>query len=250
MQFTKFAVGSGTLTDISTITSLTELVTPVKNFNITKIDKETSTQVKVKGLFKNTDVTEGFYLREIGLYAKDLETEAEILFAYINYGENAEFVNNTVDAKTEFYYDLDIVVGNAENIEIVVNSEASYVTDKDLEELKEKYYKEIISEEKSIITLPWYYKVGANMLRVLHEGQELEEATSFTGLDGYWLPITEKDVIAEEGTWTNKIQCNEGWTWLPGVICKVYGRGVMENDPSSTTSNANSGNDTNNEGAE
>lgn len=232
MQFTKFAVGSGELEDINTITSLGNLITPVKDFGITKISKETATQIKVQGLFRNTDLEEGFYLRELGLYAKDLETEEEILFAYVNYGDKAEFVNNTIDAKIEFYYDLDIAVGNVENIEIVINPEAVYVTEKELEELKEKYYKEIIAEETSIITLPFWYKVGANMLRVLHNGQQLSQASTFEGLDGYWLPISAENEIAIEGTWSNKIQCNNGWTWITGVICEVYGKGVLENEPS------------------
>jgi len=175
MQFTKFAVGSGELEDASTITALVELITPVKDFTITKISKETETQVKIQGLFKNTDVEEGFYLREIGLYAKDLETEEEILFAYVNYGEKAEFIENTIDAKTEFHYDLDIAVGNADNIEIILNPEAIYVTEKEFQELlpKEQTYTEIITEETSIITLPWYYKVGANALIVYGNGEKM-----------------------------------------------------------------------------
>lgn len=92
-----------------------------------------------------------------------------------------------------------------------VNSIDGKQGDLKMEELlpQEQYYKEIIAAEKNIITLPWYYKVGANMLRVVHNGQELEEASTFEGLDGYWLEISAENVIAPEGTWTNKIQCNE-----------------------------------------
>lgn len=224
MQFTKFAVGSGTLTDISTLTSLTELVTPVKNFNITKIDKETSTQVKVQGLFKNTDVTEGFYLRELGLYAKDLETETEILFAYINYGNNAEFVNNTADAKKEFYYDLDIAVGNAENIEIVLNPDAVYATEQDLEDLEEHSYFTKITATTSIITLPAHYKVGANVLEVYGNGEKMIKASDLTGSDGHYVEV------GEEGSLSNKIQCTNDMEAFPGDIFEFIVKGVYENE--------------------
>ena len=43
----------------------------------------------------------------------------------------------------------------------------------------EKYYKQIIETETNIITLPFWFKVGADMIRVVHNGQELEEATAF-----------------------------------------------------------------------
>ena len=71
-----------------------------------------------------------------------------------------------------------------------------------LEELlpKEQTYTEIITEEKEIITLPFWYKVGADMLRVRYTGQLLTKASSFAGEDGYYLEITEKDTIGEEGS--------------------------------------------------
>ncbi len=96
----------------------------------------------------------------------------------------------------------------------------------------EKCYKEIIAVETSIITLPFWYKVGANMLKVYYNGQLLTKASSFAGDDGYYLEITEKDTIGEAGQWTNKIQSNAKWTWLKDVICFVEGKGVLENEPS------------------
>ncbi len=107
-------------------------------------------------------------------------------------------------------------------------------------DLTEQSYCEIIATEKNIITLPFYYKVGADMLKVYYNGQLLTKASDLTGEDGHYVEVGQAD------SWSNQIQCNNGWTWLVGTICKVYGKGVVENDPS----NANSGNDTNNEGAE
>lgn len=137
LQFTKFAVGSGTLEndDVENIRDLTDLVNQVSIFNITKIKRDSNNQVTVKALFKNTDVTNNFYLKEVGLYAKDLDTGQEILFAYLNYGNEADYINTSQEQKKEYYYDLIIKVDNSGNVAIEINSETIYVTEKDLLEI-------------------------------------------------------------------------------------------------------------------
>lgn len=134
LQFSKFVIGSGDITDdsIEAIKSLTDVVTPVLDMDITSILKESDTQVTVSGLFKNTDIDESFYLKEIGLYATDLETQEEILFAYINYGDKAEFINNSISEKKELYYDMIITIDNADNVVINIDPSAVYVTEKQL----------------------------------------------------------------------------------------------------------------------
>lgn len=141
LQFSRFAVGDGNLEndDIDNIKALTNLVNTIKSFNITKISRETDTQVTVKGLFKNTDVEESFYLKELGLYAIDPDTQEEILFAYINYGDQAEYINNSITEKKEHYYDMIITVDNAENVEITVDPNSVYVTEKQVIEIIEAF---------------------------------------------------------------------------------------------------------------
>ena len=84
----------------------------------------------MSGLFKNTDVTQSFYLKELGLFAIDPDTNQEILFAYINYGNEAEYINNSISEKKEHYYNMIITVDNAENVEISTNLNTIYVTEK------------------------------------------------------------------------------------------------------------------------
>lgn len=137
LQFTKFAVGSGTLENdnVENIRDLTDLINQVSIFNITKISRGSNNQITVKGLFKNTDVANNFYLREVGLFAKDLDTGQEILFAYVNYGDEAEYINTSQEQKKEYYYDLIIKVDNSRNVVIEINSETIYATEKDLLEI-------------------------------------------------------------------------------------------------------------------
>lgn len=139
LQFSKFVIGDGQLADTSAsaIKSLTALASSVLNFDITKISRDTETQVTVRGLFQNTDADHSFYLRELGLYAIDPDTNEEILFAYINYGDEAEYINNSISAKKEHYFDMVITVDNADNVTITTDPTTVYVTEKDFNELKE-----------------------------------------------------------------------------------------------------------------
>lgn len=139
LKFSKFAIGDGELIDTSAsaIKALTNLSNFVLNFDITKISRDTDTQVTVRGLFQNTDAESSFYLRELGLYAIDPDTNEEVLFAYINYGDKAEYINNSISAKKEHYFDMVITVDNADNVSITTDPTTVYITEKDLSELKE-----------------------------------------------------------------------------------------------------------------
>lgn len=65
------------------------------------------------------------------MYAIDPDTQEEILFAYVNYGEEAEYINNSITEKKELYYDLIITVDNAESVNIIIDSNTVYVTEKE-----------------------------------------------------------------------------------------------------------------------
>lgn len=82
-------------------------------------------------------------MRELGLYAVDPDTEQEILFAYINYGEEAEYINNSISEKKEHYYNMIITVDNANNVAITVDPNTVYVNEKELNEKLEKLKQQI-----------------------------------------------------------------------------------------------------------
>lgn len=156
ISFSKFAIGSGEIADpsVENIKALTGLVSSKLNFNITKIKRETDTQVTVRGLFKNTDAEESFYLRELGLFAIDPDTQQEILFAYINFGTEAEYINNSITEKKEHYYDMIITIDNANNVTITVDPSTVYVNEQELNEKAEELtgdYTEKINSLKQIV---------------------------------------------------------------------------------------------------
>lgn len=159
LSFSRFQIGDGSLESgsVEEIKALTDLNSPKLEFAITKIARETDTQVTVRGLFKNTDAEEGFWLRELGLYAIDPDTNDEVLFAYINYGEEAEYINNSISEKKEHYYDMIITVDNANNVTITVDPSTVYVTEEDLIEKAQELtddYDAKFANLKSIVVAP------------------------------------------------------------------------------------------------
>lgn len=171
LQFSKFVVGDGELENdnVEEIRELTDLVNQVSIFNITKIKRDSNNQVTVKGLFKNTDVANDFYLREIGLYAKDLDTGQEILFAYVNYGEDSEYINTSQEQKQEFYYDSIIKVDNTGNVVIEINSETIYATEKDLLEITPK------RKNITLLSSNWTLNTTTNKYEYIIEDSNITE---------------------------------------------------------------------------
>lgn len=156
LKFSRFKIGSGSLQEgsVAEIKALTDLVNEEMNFDITKISRESATQVTVRGLFKNTDAENSFYLRELGLFAIDPDTQEEILFAYINYGTEAEYINNSITEKKEHYYDMIITVDNANNVTITVDPSTVYVNEQELNEKADELktdYDAKFSNLKSIV---------------------------------------------------------------------------------------------------
>lgn len=134
-------VGSGTLNgDARDKTALTKKVLecPINNIKITG-----DTQSKISFAFSNAKIEEAFYFREIGLFAIDPDTEEKVLYAYSNAGETAEYINNSMTELIEKNIDIVTLVDNASNINITLDPNQIYVTEKELnekaDELKNDY---------------------------------------------------------------------------------------------------------------
>ena len=83
----------------------------------------------VELLVKNANVTETFQVREVGLYAKDPDTQQEVLYCYIHYGDFGFFVPaNTTTIVLEFFYRLTTAIGAATNVTAVIDRSSLYTT--------------------------------------------------------------------------------------------------------------------------
>lgn len=74
------------------------------------------------------------------------------------------------------------------------------------------------------ITLPFYYKVGANVLQVYYMGQLLLLSSDDVGTDGHYQEVGEVDSLS------NKIKITTDWSAETGEYFKFVVKGVYENE--------------------
>lgn len=131
IEFDHAEIGSGTLT--GSAADKTSLTTKVLECEIAKVEITEDTQASVSFIFKNTDAKNAFYFREIGLFAIDPDTKSKVLYAYANAGNTAEYINNSIAEKIEKHIKINVVVDNASNVTITLDSSEIYVTEKELQ---------------------------------------------------------------------------------------------------------------------
>lgn len=151
-------------------------------------------QYYIRRVFTNADLEEGFYIREVGIYAIDPD-EGEILYAYTNAGENGVdyfapgkgkvIVKEIIEMATKF--------GNAENITVVIDPSIALVSEKEFEEYK---------NSNKVNTDNLQKQVTKNTTDLNENAQEIENikkivSTTFSVSEGYTatLNVVKKDSI-------------------------------------------------------
>lgn len=131
LVYTRMAVGSGTLSGQS-LESMTALITPVKDLTITRLKRPAgSTRALIGATLTNQDVTTGFYLREVGIFADDPD-DGEILYMYANAGATADYIAPQGDGVIEKALNMNVFVGSAANITANIDESLVYATQQDL----------------------------------------------------------------------------------------------------------------------
>lgn len=136
--FTKMQIGQGELGDIS-IRNLTQLIDPKETIPINSIRVEDG-YAAIRGYFKNSAVKEGFYYRELGLFAQDPDDATkEILYCYSNTGDKASYITDASSSLIERSIKIIAVVDDAENVTATINGSAVYPDFTDLREAIEAH---------------------------------------------------------------------------------------------------------------
>ena len=140
MQFTKFQFGNGTYTGTEStdaLRAMTSLKAVRDTFNISSVSRHNATTAKLEMRATNENVTNGYYISEIGIFAKG-QDNAEILYAIIvtktDKREWFPAYNNIMPAALEF--DDYISVGNPDNVSLSVDM-PGLVSEDELKETKE-----------------------------------------------------------------------------------------------------------------
>lgn len=123
LEFTRIAVGDGELKDGQVPGTMTKLNNQLFDVTINKVYSDSVSQATIQGVFSNSQVATGFYYRELGLFAKDPATGSEILYAYGNAGEDAEWITPAGESSIiEKEIHIVVLIGNATNITATLNS--------------------------------------------------------------------------------------------------------------------------------
>lgn len=128
--FTKISLGDGLLNG-ETIETMTGLKHRLMDGNVPKINHLGNGEIEAVSTVSNSELTAGFFARELGLFAKLGEEGEEQLFAYTNAGFNASYIppNTSVDEKM-----LGIQLGVGDAIVQVNYQSHLYITYEQLED--------------------------------------------------------------------------------------------------------------------
>ncbi len=135
LKFTKMQLGDGELGS-QAIAAMTKLVNPLITVGISGV-KAGNNYATVKSNFSNSELTTGFYWREIGVFAENPEKpndrNSDILYCYANAGSLAEYIPAAGSEIVEKIISIPCIIGDAENVSAEVES-GIYATKEELKE--------------------------------------------------------------------------------------------------------------------
>lgn len=170
LEFTKLGTGAGIYAEGEELGLITALRDKKQEFVFSSFGVSDPTTVKLTSVISNKNLTEGYYIREIGIYANDPD-EGEILYALtVAQDGKADFLP-AFDGLAPVTIGLDnyLAVLNTENAEITVDPGA-YASAADLRELEarvdKKSYIKVLSSSESLPDEAeadtWYLKKTTN----------------------------------------------------------------------------------------
>lgn len=136
IDFTKICTSSTQYTE-SQLVDLTSLSNVKQTSLISKVTRTNEVAIKVEAAFANTELTTGYYMRTIGLYAVDPDI-GEILYAVtIENSGNCYMPPYNGVTVSGAYVQLVTTVGNAESVSLEVDA-AAVATIGDIKELQDQ----------------------------------------------------------------------------------------------------------------
>lgn len=130
--FTGIKVGDGQIGEQS-IPDMTDLVSSKKDVPINSVTAKSDGHAEIIGIIDNEDIDVGFFVREIGIYAKINDGGTPALYGYANAGNLASYISDKSVPMDSIKFKIDIVVGNASNVSFTSDKSIVYVTQENLE---------------------------------------------------------------------------------------------------------------------
>lgn len=130
--FTKAKLGDGQIGEQS-IPDLIDLINTKMTTELTSVTAKSKGHVEVKFVVENTELNVGFFVREVGIFAKVGEEGVEKLYGYANAGNYTNYLADKTVPIDSIITKIDLVVGNASNVAFTTDKSIVYVTLEDME---------------------------------------------------------------------------------------------------------------------
>lgn len=130
--FTKIKLGDGQIGD-NDVMKLTDIINERMTSQISSIEAKGEGQVAIKFTVDNSELTSGFFVREIGIFAKINDGGEEKLYAYTNAGNYTNYLADNKTPVDAIITKIDLAVGNATDINFTVDKSIVYVSLEDLD---------------------------------------------------------------------------------------------------------------------
>lgn len=134
IKFTTIQLGNGTIS--GPISAMTTLVSAVVTIDAA-VKNNAEQYADVSGHFSNAELEEGFYWREIGVFAADPDypndRSHDILYCYQNAYDTADFIPVASVETVEKNITVPIIVGDASTVSCTLSSSQVLVSEADLE---------------------------------------------------------------------------------------------------------------------
>lgn len=120
LRFTKVKVGDGEPSQES-LEAMEDLINPKLTLDISRVQSDSEGVVAIKARITNEGLTEGFFVKEIGVYAMEPDLNQEILYA-VSTSKNPDYIpafSSKTVVNNEF--GINLVVGNNAKVEVNIN---------------------------------------------------------------------------------------------------------------------------------
>lgn len=124
IRFTKIVMGDGNFPEGQDIKALEEVISPRVTIDIVKSEVIEPHTAVLGGVFLNNEQHDGFWWRELGLYAEDPDL-GEILYAYGNAGTLCSYIPPTGgQSAAEGEIDIITAIGPEASIDVYIAADA------------------------------------------------------------------------------------------------------------------------------
>lgn len=167
LTFTKLELGDGVFTgDIKTLTAL---INKKNDFLINQIKNMNNGEVLLKAIMSNKNITTGYYIKEIGIFAKGNDN-VEVLYAYNKAIEADFFPAFNSSNIVEFEYQNYIIIDQAKNVTALIDPSTTYITKDEAFEtyvLRSKFEDDVRNEIAYLSGAPYGGKFGTDLKNIV-----------------------------------------------------------------------------------